>query len=141
MVTLCSCANKFIIQWVTRTKWNTNSTQNPLKWQHKNTAVANADHKVTNNGRKLILRSFFFCIVCSCPPWFLWKQVINYYDAHNSCYRKVKHFRCLFNYTYYAWLWSVAAQHFKNWTAFRHETALVSIARRHVFFIIQICDK
>ena len=59
---LHSCANKFIIQWVTRTKWNTNSTQNPLKWQHKNTAVANADPTVTNNGRKLILRSFFFLL-------------------------------------------------------------------------------
>ena len=31
-----------------------NSTQNPLKWQHKNTAAANADPTVTNNGRKLI---------------------------------------------------------------------------------------
>ena len=59
---LHSCANKFIIQWVTRTKWNTNSTQNPLKWQHKNTAVANADPTVTNKGRKLILRSFFFLL-------------------------------------------------------------------------------
>lgn len=39
-----------------------NSTQNPLKWQHKNTAAANADHKVTNNSRKLILRCFFFLL-------------------------------------------------------------------------------
>lgn len=59
---LPSCANKFIIRWVTRTKWNTNSAQNPLKWQHKNTAAANADHKVTNNSRKLILRCFFFLL-------------------------------------------------------------------------------
>ena len=125
---LHSCANKFIIQWVTRTKWNTNSTQNPLKWQHKNTAAANADYKVTTSGRKLIIRSFFFpAVVCSCPPWFLWKQVIimiimsiTVATEKGQTFRWIElHVLCLTD--------LISGSSTLNWTAFRHDTALVSI--------------